>query len=124
MTKKGAGHAHKIFVYSVCVVLAVMCIFPFWVMFINSTRGTFEIQQQGIALLPSDQLSNNMKVMLGKSFDPWVGFVNSLIISTGAAFCAIYFSDGYFFATLLAGKAGERIHSENGNQYAGKGHHG
>ena len=86
------GSAFKIFVYLVCISLGALCIFPFWVMFINSTRGTFEIQQSGIALLPSDQLWNNMRILLGKSFNPLVGFMNSMIISTGATACATYFS--------------------------------
>ena len=69
-----------------------MCVFPFWVMFINATRGTFEIQQHGIAFLPSDQLLNNLEILLNKSFNPMVGFMNSMIISIGATACAAYFS--------------------------------
>ena len=86
------GRAFKIFIYAVCILIAFTCIFPFWVMFVNATRGTFEIQQRGIALLPSDQLANNMRVMDGKTFNPWVGFINSMTISIGAAACATYFS--------------------------------
>ena len=89
---RGDGRAFKIFVYAICIILALMCIFPFWVMFINATRGTFEIQQHGIAFFPSDQLQNNLSILLSKTFDPMVGFVNSLIISVGATACATYFS--------------------------------
>ena len=93
MTKDGSEwSAFKIFVYLFCISLGAMCIFPFWVMFINATRGTFEIQQNGIALLPSGELWNNMRVLLGKSFNPLVGFMNSMIISVGSTACAIYFS--------------------------------
>lgn len=84
--------AIKIVIYAVCIFLALLSIFPFWIMFINATRGTFEIQQSAIALLPSTHLLNNMQILLGKSFDPMVGFVNSLIISVGATACAVYFS--------------------------------
>ena len=35
---------------------------------------------------------NNLKVLLGKSFDPLVGVLNSLIISVGATVLALYFS--------------------------------
>ncbi len=35
---------------------------------------------------------NNVKVLLGKTFNPLVGFVNSIIISTGATVCTVYFS--------------------------------
>jgi len=90
--KKQGNRAFQIFIIVVCILLAVMCLFPFWVMFINSTRSTFEIQQQGIALLPSTQLLKNLDILLGKSFNPMVGFMNSMIISVGATACATYFS--------------------------------
>ena len=82
----------RMLVYAACIVLGVLSIFPFWTMFMNSTRSTPEIQQQSIALLPSTFLQNNFRILTGKSFDPWRGFLNSLIISTGATACAIYFS--------------------------------
>ena len=86
------GQILKILFYSLCILLAIMSIFPFFVMFINATRGTFEIQQRAIAFLPSNQMMNNMDILLGKAFDPMVGFVNSMIISVGVTFLAIYFS--------------------------------
>ena len=89
---KASARAFRIFVYVVCIILALMCLFPFWVMFINATRTTFEIQQHGIAFFPSGALANNMSILLGKSFNPWVGFMNSMIISIGATACATYFS--------------------------------
>jgi multiple sugar transport system permease protein len=93
MVQKNPGsRAFRIFVIVVCILLAFMCLFPFWVMFINATRSTFEIQQQGIAFLPSTQLLKNLDILLGKSFNPMVGFMNSMIISVGATACATYFS--------------------------------
>ena len=67
-------------------------IMPFYVMFINSTRSTTEIQQHAISFLPSRYMLNNLKILLGKSFNPAVGFRNSLIISIGSTALAVYFS--------------------------------
>ena len=92
MIESRAGRGFKIFIYFVCVLIAITCILPFWIMFINATRGTFEIQQRGIALLPSDQLRNNLSILQGKSFYARIGLMNSMIISTGATVCATYFS--------------------------------
>jgi multiple sugar transport system permease protein len=93
MSARGSGMSgFKVFIYLVCISLAALSLFPFWVMFINATRGTFEIQQNGIALLPSGEFLNNLNILSGKSFDPMVGFMNSLIISCGATVCATYFS--------------------------------
>ena len=82
----------KIVVYIVCIFLAVLSIFPFWTMFVNATRSTPQIQSHAVSLIPSSHLLDNLKILLGKSFNPLVGFMNSLIVSTGATVCAVYFS--------------------------------
>jgi multiple sugar transport system permease protein len=89
----------RAFAYIVCIVLGVMSLFPFFVMFLNATRSTPQIQQQALPLLPSTFIDNNMRVIsVSRSFDPWLGFRNSLIVSSGTAFCAIYFSSLTAFA--------------------------
>ena len=70
--------------YIVCIFLAILSIMPFWIMMMNATRGTYEIQQNSISLLPSTYLISNFKVFEGKAFNPMVGFKNSLIIAGGA----------------------------------------
>jgi multiple sugar transport system permease protein len=82
----------KFFIYFVCIILAVLSIFPFVVMFINSTRSTFEIQQHAVSLIPSSHLLENWKVFNGKSFNPTTGFLNSLIVAVGATALTVYFS--------------------------------
>lgn len=79
-------------VYIVCTFLALLSLFPFFVMIINATRSTSQIQQHAIAFLPSTFLANNYNVLMGKIFNPFTGFLNSLIVSTGSTFCSVYFS--------------------------------
>lgn len=86
------GYAFKIFAYTVCILLALLSILPFYIMIINGTRSTFEIQQRAISLLPSTKLLDNFRILTGKSFNPLTGFLNSMIISTGATICSVYFS--------------------------------
>jgi multiple sugar transport system permease protein len=74
---------------------------PFWIMFMNATRGTYEIQQSSIALWPSHFLADNWKQFTGKTFNPIVGFVNSMTISTGATLCAVYFSSLTAYALVV-----------------------
>jgi multiple sugar transport system permease protein len=91
--KSGMSHGvKKTIIYIVCIFLCILSIFPFWVMIVNATRSTYEIQQTAISLIPSKYLYNNFKVLISKSFNPLVGFVNSVIISTCATICTIYFS--------------------------------
>jgi len=61
-------------------------------MFINATRSTPQIQQNAISFVPSTYIRNNFKVLNGKIFNPVTGFMNSIIISTGATACTVYFS--------------------------------
>lgn len=92
MNRRTGDSIFKTIVYVFCIILAVLSILPFWTMFMNATRGTFEIQSRAISLLPSTFLASNLDKLLGKSFNPMVGFVNSMTISVGATACAVYFS--------------------------------
>jgi multiple sugar transport system permease protein len=89
---KTSTNITKTIIYVVCTFLAILSIFPFLVMFINSTRSTFQIQQDSVSLIPSTYLRSNWAVFEGKSFNPITGFVNSMLSSGGATLCAVYFS--------------------------------
>lgn len=93
MNNKRGSLILKVIIYLVCVFLAILSIAPFYIMIINATRSTVQIQQHAISLLPSTYMMKNIAILLGKSFNPANGFVNSLVISTGATLCAVYFSN-------------------------------
>ena len=84
--------ALKVVIYIICIILAIVSILPFWIMLVNATRSTTEIQQNAISFLPSGYFMNNLKILLGKSFNPAKGFLNSFIISAGSTSLAVYFS--------------------------------
>ena len=90
--KHSNGTAFKIVAYTVCVLLTILSLMPFIIMLINSTRSTYEIQQHAISLVPSTYLMSNLSVLLGKTFNPIRGFMNSMIISVGSTACTVYFS--------------------------------
>lgn len=91
-TKKSRGLLFKVVAYSVCTILAILSILPFWIMFVNATRDTFQIQQEALSLIPSTHLFDNIKILIGKTFDPIRGLTNSMIISVSSTICTIYFS--------------------------------
>ncbi len=91
----------KVFIYIICVILTILSIFPFWIMIVNATRSTTQIQQHAVSLIPSTYLMNNFKILTGKSFSPMVGFKNSVIISTCATLCATYFSTLTAYAIVV-----------------------
>ena len=92
MKSKRTSLALMITIYVSFAILTVLSIFPFWLMIVNSTRSTYEIQQHAISLVPSNFLMNNLAILTGKSFNPILGFTNSLIVSVGTTVCALYFS--------------------------------
>lgn len=92
MLKNRSNTIIKIVIYAVCILLAILSIAPFYIMIVNSTRSTVEIQAHAISLLPSKYVMKNLAILTGKSFDPMKGFMNSLFISCGATLCAVYFS--------------------------------
>ena len=79
-------------IYIVCIILGILSIMPFWVMIVNATRSTVQIQSHAISLIPSTHIMDNFKVLTGKTFNPVTGFLNSVVISTGATICSVYFS--------------------------------
>jgi len=70
-------------------------------MVINATRSTTQIQQHAISLIPSTYLMNNFKILTGKTFDPIRGFINSIIVSSGATACTVYFSTLTAYALVV-----------------------
>ncbi|MBE0450266.1 MAG: carbohydrate ABC transporter permease [Clostridia bacterium] len=91
-TRKKRGILFRVVAYTVCLLLAILSVLPFWIMFVNATRDTFQIQQDAISLIPSSHLMSNIKILLGKTFDPIKGLKNSMIVSTASTILTIYFS--------------------------------
>ena len=80
------------FIYLCLLLLTALSILPFWIMAVNATRNTPEIQQHALSLLPSVHIKTNMAVFEAKSFKPMTGFMNSIIVSGGATALSVYFS--------------------------------
>jgi len=101
-TKKTLRIIGKILVYAICIFLTILSIYPFWIMIVNATRSTTQIQQSAVAFLPSKFLMNNFRVLEKKeTFNALRGFKNSLIISTLATACSVYFSTLTAYAIVV-----------------------
>jgi len=93
LRKTPGARLFRMFVYLVCIILGVLSLFPFFIMFVNATRSTPQIQQQAFSFIPSTFIANNLRIInVSRMFDPILGFRNSLIIAGGTTICAIYFS--------------------------------
>ena len=88
----GTLHVRRAVSYLVLVLLAVICLFSFYMLFINATRAHADIQK-GFSLLPGGSLIKNIgSVWNNKTILIVQGLINSLIVATLTALCSVYFS--------------------------------
>lgn len=99
-SKRGSSPLFLAIAYITCIILAIISLFPFFIMIINSTRDTYQIQQHAVSFVPGTHFFKNLEILTGKSFDPMQGFINSLIISICSTICTIYFSTMTAFALV------------------------
>ncbi len=81
----------RVCIYFIMIVLALIAIVPVYMLLINATRSTEQINL-GISLLPSAFIGRNWDVLTGRGFQIWQGFLNSAIIAVGVTVLNIYFS--------------------------------
>ncbi|MDR0411498.1 MAG: carbohydrate ABC transporter permease [Treponema sp.] len=81
----------RILIYLVMVILGLVAIIPVYMLLINATRSTEQINL-GIGWLPSHYTMNNWKILTGRGFQIWQGFYNSAFISVCTTVLNIYFS--------------------------------
>lgn len=84
-------HARRIIAYTVLILISFLCLFWFYVLFINATRSNGELTR-GFAPLPSTHLWENWKNLLGGTLPILRGMMNSLFIALATAALATYFS--------------------------------
>ena len=99
VTKKQSDRKDKVVLniqrtlcYIVLILLAILCLFSFYVLVINTTRSHPDIQK-GFSLLPGRSFFNNLKNLLGDANLPVLsGMFNSLVVAGGSALLSVYFS--------------------------------
>jgi multiple sugar transport system permease protein len=91
MGRKIGINTGRFFIYVFLVLLTFLCIAPIYILLINATRNTAEINS-GIALLPSTHLGFNWRVLDGGgTVDLFRSFGNSAFISTATTVLTVYF---------------------------------
>lgn len=90
--KKGLDiRTRRVITYVVLIFLTFLCLFWFYVLFVNATRSHSELTK-GFTPFPSKHLSNNWKELLDGTLPVWSGLMNSLFVSTCCAALSTYFS--------------------------------
>ena len=83
-------YAMRVLVYAVLILLLVITIIPIWMLIVNATRSTTEIQQ-GLSALPSTHLLENYHILQSKGLNMGRGFANSLFVAIASTLIAVYF---------------------------------
>ena len=78
-------------IYIFMVIFTLIAVVPIWLMLVNATRSTPEINA-GISLLPSKYSIANWRILTGRGFKIAIGFRNSLTISACVTALSVYFS--------------------------------
>ena len=91
-TSKGMGiHARRGVAYVVLIFMTFLCLFWFYILFINATRSHSEMTK-GFTPFPSTNLLTNWKNLMEGTLPVWSGLLNSLIVAGSSAVLCTYFS--------------------------------
>ena len=92
MKSKSPNHIRSIFAHVLLVILSFMCLFFFYILFVNAIRSHADLQK-GFSALPGSYLLENLKnVANDGTFPMFRGILNSLIVSGCSAAICTYFS--------------------------------
>ena len=88
---KTVTNTKRTMIYVLCIFFSIMSLLPFWIMIVNATRNSQQIQGS-VSLIPSNFLMHNWTVLQTKNFNILTGFKNSAIIAFGSTILGVYFS--------------------------------
>lgn len=90
--KKSRVTFRELMIYIVLILLACLCLFPFFMLLINATRSHTEIQK-GFSLFLGGSVFMNLKnVFCNENLPVLTGTLNSLFIAGCSTALAVYFS--------------------------------
>ena len=83
--------ARRAIAYTVLILISILCLFWFYVLFINATRSNSDLTR-GFRALPSTNAIANWTNMLNSSLPVVRGMFNSLVVAGCSAVVSTYFS--------------------------------
>lgn len=101
-------HRRRAVAYVVLVLLTILCLFWFYVLFVNATRSNSAIQS-GFSPIPGSNLVENWTKLLHGTLPIWNGLANSLIISVCSAGLCVYFSAMTAYSIHVYRFAGRKV---------------
>ena len=90
-------HTRRVISYVVLALVSLLCLFWFYILFINATKSNSEFGK-GFTVIPSKYAIKNFKNLINGTLPVMKGLFNSLTISLCTAFLCVYFSTMTAFA--------------------------
>ncbi len=87
----GGIRVRRVVSYIVLVLISILCLFWFYVLFINATRSHDELTA-GFTAIPSSHLFENFSNLMKGTLPIWNGLLNSIIVAGACALLSTYFS--------------------------------
>jgi multiple sugar transport system permease protein len=84
-------HARRVVAYVVLILLSILCLFWFYILFINATRSNSNLAK-GFTLIPGTYFIKNLKNLMAGTLPIVRGMFNSLFIAAATALLCTYFS--------------------------------
>jgi len=100
----------RFLVYILLFVLLTVTLVPIWLLIVNATRSTTEIQQ-GISIFPSTHMFENYRLLLSKGLNLPRGFANSLFLAVSSTVVTVYFSLLTAYGVVVYNFPGKKIFS-------------
>ncbi|MCL2763460.1 MAG: carbohydrate ABC transporter permease, partial [Treponema sp.] len=91
MIRRSDYPVKRIFIQTLMLFLGLVAIVPIYVLMINATRSTEQINM-GLSFIPGTNSLYNWNALTSRGFQLWHGFLNSTIISISATALCVYFS--------------------------------
>ena len=92
MKSNKPDYLRSVFAHVLLIVLSFMCLFFFYILFVNATRSHADLQK-GFSALPGSHLIENLRnVANDGTFPMFRGILNSLIVSGSCEAICTYFS--------------------------------
>lgn len=81
----------RIFVQIFMVFLGLLAVVPIWILLVNATRSTEQINA-GLSLIPSTNMAYNWRALTSRGFQIQQGFFNSFFVAFATTALNVYFS--------------------------------
>lgn len=108
MTEKQRLKTQRMLIYVFFALLTFLSIAPFWVVLVNATRSTEQIQQ-GFSLIPGSSFMDNWEFLRGRGFNIFQGYGNSFLIAAGSTVLSMYFSSLTAYAITVYDFKGKKL---------------